>query len=416
VLLYWPVGVAGNDCVVTTWGTPPRRRDVATSTSSSEYVLPSATMPAMSSNTTRDQIKPGDINCRFYDRTYDDVNYYTCTELSDAWGLPVETFFVLNPYILHDCSNIEENAMYCVDGFVEPLRSTDGFCGPHHGNATCLGTDFGQCCNSETFTCGNSTNACADGTCYEGDCAGDSVYSTDGTCGPAHGDRLCAGKWGDCCNFQGRCGTGSDYCGTTVCHSGNCLWPWLVNSTSSTSSTSGRTTTTSPIPSPTSHCSGGSGDGGFSGLCSYSCSFGFCPSPCVCVPGTPGTPPALSGSRGYAVLDLDPAYGPLCDFTCSHGYCPSGVCTTVPYTSTQQPGTVCVRGEGTGGYAGLCSFCCRYGYCPPGPCTCDLYGQAFQEPTVLNTPGKPAPGVDGSYTGLCSYACNHGYCPSDVCV
>jgi len=45
---------------------------------------------------------------------------------------------------------------------------------------------------------------CAPGTCYEGACAGDSVYSTDGTCG-TRGDslRMCAGKWGDCCNLDG---------------------------------------------------------------------------------------------------------------------------------------------------------------------------------------------------------------------
>ena len=63
---------------------------------------------------------------------------------------------------------------------------------------------------------------CEDGTCYEGLCAGDRVYSTDGTCGYDYGDRLCAGKWGDCCNRHGRCGTGDSFCGESVCQSGNC--------------------------------------------------------------------------------------------------------------------------------------------------------------------------------------------------
>lgn len=45
---------------------------------------------------------------------------------------------------------------------------------------------------------------CAPGTCYEGYCLGDTVYSTDGTCGYQHGGRLCAGKWGDCCNMDGK--------------------------------------------------------------------------------------------------------------------------------------------------------------------------------------------------------------------
>lgn len=39
---------------------------------------------------------------------------------------------------------------------IEPLRSTDGFCGPDHKNATCIGSDFGQCCNAETWKCGQT--------------------------------------------------------------------------------------------------------------------------------------------------------------------------------------------------------------------------------------------------------------------
>lgn len=48
------------------------------------------------------------------------------------------------------------------------------------------------------------------------------MYSTDGTCGLNHGLRLCAGKWGDCCNLDGVCGTGDDFCATSVCVFGNC--------------------------------------------------------------------------------------------------------------------------------------------------------------------------------------------------
>ena len=66
---------------------------------------------------------------------------------------------------------------------------------------------------------------CADGTCYEGSCPGDRVYSTDGSCGEQFGDRLCAGIWGDCCNFDGKCGTGDAFCATNSCQSGNCTWP-----------------------------------------------------------------------------------------------------------------------------------------------------------------------------------------------
>lgn len=82
-----------------------------------------------------------------------------------------------------------------------------------------------------------------------------------------------------------------------------------THSSSTTSSTT--TTTTPPVPVPTDHCSGGSGPGGLAGLCSYSCSYGYCPSPCTCTPGTPGTPPPLSGDRGYALLDLRDQSGSL---------------------------------------------------------------------------------------------------------
>ncbi|ATY61533.1 hypothetical protein A9K55_008733 [Cordyceps militaris] len=86
---------------------------------------------------------------------------------------------------------------------------------------------------------------CADGTCYEGWCSGDQAYSTDGTCGKAHGYRLCAGIQGSCCNFDGKCGNGTNYCATGVCQSGKCenlqklaklsirdaTLPWLTGTT-----------------------------------------------------------------------------------------------------------------------------------------------------------------------------------------
>lgn len=67
---------------------------------------------------------------------------------------------------------------------------------------------------------------CAPGTCFEGACPGHKIYSTDGTCGPVDNSlRLCAGKWGDCCDFNGTCGTGPDYCGADKCSFGNCVRP-----------------------------------------------------------------------------------------------------------------------------------------------------------------------------------------------
>ena len=53
------------------------------------------------------------------------------------------------------------------------------------------------------MTCGGTEADCAPGTCYEGACPGDRIWSTDATCGPSHGGRHCAGVWGDCCSLRG---------------------------------------------------------------------------------------------------------------------------------------------------------------------------------------------------------------------
>jgi len=48
-------------------------------------------------------------------------------------------------------------------------------------------------------------------------------WSTDGTCGHAHGPRKCAGIWGHCCDLDGRCGTGEDFYGMGRFRSGDCV-------------------------------------------------------------------------------------------------------------------------------------------------------------------------------------------------
>ena len=120
------------------------------------------------------EIQPGDVNCRYSATTSATVNYYTCTQMATKYGITVDGFFTLNPTLELDCSNIQPKTEYCVDGcklplsqdvvasarltrtVIEPVRATDQLCGPPNGNATCLGTAY-QCCNSETWTCGNST-------------------------------------------------------------------------------------------------------------------------------------------------------------------------------------------------------------------------------------------------------------------
>ncbi|KAI1371647.1 carbohydrate-binding module family 50 [Hypoxylon crocopeplum] len=212
--------VAADDCQPSTWTVDARPA------APTPFIASNATIRLKSASVALiGAVEPGEINCRYRGSTYEDVNYYTCTQLAERYEITIEKFFMLNPDLDPDCGNIQPNTDYCVDGFIEPVRATDGHCGPPNNNATCLGNQSGQCCNAETWTCGNSTADCAPGTCYEGACVGDNIYSTDGTCGYAYGNRLCIGKWGDCCSLDGACGTGVDFCGEDVCQSGNCTRP-----------------------------------------------------------------------------------------------------------------------------------------------------------------------------------------------
>ncbi|GJD05035.1 glycosyl hydrolase family 18 [Colletotrichum higginsianum] len=191
-------------------------------------------------------VKPGEINCRYWADTTEEVNYYTCSQLAHRYEIPNDVFFMLNPGLNKDCSNIKPKSEYCVTGFIEPIRAFDGLCGPRHNNATCQGTDK-PCCNADTWTCGDSayvaktlaqndectqtdmmtppSEDCAPGICYEGYCLGDTIYSTDGTCGRDYGNRDCVGRWGSCCSMDGRCGTGDAFCSLFTCQQGDCdIW------------------------------------------------------------------------------------------------------------------------------------------------------------------------------------------------
>ncbi|KAJ4286199.1 hypothetical protein N0V88_008101 [Collariella sp. IMI 366227] len=241
---------------------------------------------------------------------------------------------------------------------------------------------------------------------YRGDCAGDTVYRTDGPCSSEHSNRLYAGKWGDCCNFSGQYGTGASFCAEkqNKCHKHHenhqhpappkidgplyrrhrrrkprwaMLMDLLARLLPITLHLHDARHTRGPAPSD--------------------------------------RLPRLRNPESHVT---SPGFPLLCNFVCFYTaeYCPEQVCTKMPYSTTQQPGTVCVQGQGEGGHAGLCSYACHYSFCPSESCTCTLYGQAIQEPPLLNTPGGAAPGIDGSFSSLCGYICNHGYCPPGVCV
>ncbi|KAH7306161.1 hypothetical protein BKA65DRAFT_578340 [Rhexocercosporidium sp. MPI-PUGE-AT-0058] len=175
-------------------------------------------------------LKPGELNCRYTGHSDTVINYYSCMKMAIFYEITIEKFFSLNPTLKKDCSNIQPSSGYCVKGFIEPVRATDGLCGPKNSNATCLGQLVGQCYNAATWKSYKKFNKadCAPGNCYEGACVGDKVFSTDGTCGTQHGLRSCIGKWGDCCHNNGTCGTGPSFCGKDVCQMGNCTTPIVL--------------------------------------------------------------------------------------------------------------------------------------------------------------------------------------------
>jgi hypothetical protein len=69
----------------------------------------------------------GDIVCEWSTTTKSSVNYYTCTELADKYGTPLDEFFKLNPTLNPECENIQPDTQYCVIGcrFL-PLRMHNG--------------------------------------------------------------------------------------------------------------------------------------------------------------------------------------------------------------------------------------------------------------------------------------------------
>lgn len=127
-------------------------------------------------NIFRRDLEAGDIHCTDVSR----ISHETadrCVALLRHTDINTEKLFLFNPVLGGDCSNIKYNTPYCtggckfngVDKFLltlqkkangsldlEPLRAHDGLCGPPHNFATCWGTDRGDCCNSETWKCGDS--------------------------------------------------------------------------------------------------------------------------------------------------------------------------------------------------------------------------------------------------------------------
>ncbi|KUI72307.1 hypothetical protein VM1G_07944 [Cytospora mali] len=169
-------------------------------------------------------------------------------------------------------------------------------------------------------------------------------------------------------------------------------------------------------------CTNGTSVTAFEGLCSFACSYGYCPlGACQCTRmGEQLKKPDPSGVVGYPVASLNDNYDGLCTFDCNLGYCPEGTCTTVsaalttPTASPFNPPN-CAGGTGSDPFSGLCSYACAYGFCPIQICSCTV-----QKYYNIDLP-DPVSGLTGTVGdgykdwGLCSFACSRGYCP-EPCV
>jgi hypothetical protein len=62
-----------------------------------------------------------DVVCRYTTTTESSVNYYTCTELSDYYGITLDKFFLLNPSLDPACDTIKPDTEYCLAGCVFTL-------------------------------------------------------------------------------------------------------------------------------------------------------------------------------------------------------------------------------------------------------------------------------------------------------
>ncbi|CAJ2507098.1 Uu.00g082840.m01.CDS01 [Anthostomella pinea] len=134
---------------------------------------------------------------------------------------------------------------------------------------------------------------------------------------------------------------------TTSCESGIENWNAWVGSatgaapslpgttiTTSTTSTTTSSTTTTTTPPGQQVCVSGVGSGNYQGLCSFSCSYGYCPAGvCTCTAfGTQRAPPPSTGQKGYPLAGLPDrcSYLGLCSFVYDHGYYPDTACSSDP--------------------------------------------------------------------------------------
>ena len=62
------------------------------------------------------RLKPGDVNCREGFSAHDPVTPDSCASLARFGGISLKKFFILNPTLKEDCSNIIADTQYCIGG------------------------------------------------------------------------------------------------------------------------------------------------------------------------------------------------------------------------------------------------------------------------------------------------------------
>jgi hypothetical protein len=105
-----------------TWLAGSRKRDTASRAQHVDIQLAStvatglAAMAIPSGEPTEERVQPGEIVCFMTSQSPALVNYYTCTEMADTFEFPLELFFLTNPSLKRDCSNIQPLTEYCITG------------------------------------------------------------------------------------------------------------------------------------------------------------------------------------------------------------------------------------------------------------------------------------------------------------
>ncbi|KAK6523256.1 hypothetical protein TWF694_006145 [Orbilia ellipsospora] len=161
-------------------------------------------------------------------------NTTTCAQILTKFNLQASVFVALNPWVgVYDkavtingtgCGGVLPYETYCVRAGVPNTISTDGTCGPKNGNRVCPGSSFGDCCSVSGW-CGNGYPFCGIGNCIGGNCVNGTGWSTDGKCGIEPLQPRCGGQYGVCCSNSGWCGNGTTYCSWDNCAAGACSPP-----------------------------------------------------------------------------------------------------------------------------------------------------------------------------------------------